>query len=241
MEKNEENFLVTLIIFVLLPNIGISAKGRYKNLTEEDVENLHAFYTKYGIDRVTEKEILNKLDSGIMLDSINPEKQGEEVLLKEVITVESVEVVYQYKDGSIRIEGRPNAEATDGMLSTRSIGSGNVINMGDRYYCQSMKITHDDEYVHLEYYASYYLYKNDPSSYIISYSESTGNYARVSYYTLGDGEFETGGLNLHQDGDMPGTLLYIFNVTNTLESQDYSYHLFLKVKNLEDWTEFRKY
>lgn len=114
------------------------------SLSNEDIEELKTFLSCYGVDDLTIVNLINKLQNGELLDSINPEKQHLGIV--EKIGNEREKVTYP--DGSIVIKGIDNIQNRAISGGTVSSGTGYSSRIGARIY-------HNAGLINCEFYADY--------------------------------------------------------------------------------------
>lgn len=97
------------------------------NLNEKEAESIKQAFTRIGVNPETQLKLINKIESGQLLDSINPDKQHLGITSK---SVEETDVTYTeniittYPDGSLKKTSITRAKLTAPTYPISTMGSG---------------------------------------------------------------------------------------------------------------------
>ena len=216
--KKSISILSIMTLFLSLGSLRVNAETK-GILTLQEKQEITKAFRKDGLEEDTITSLIEKLDNGEQIDSMNPEKDPISKYSTTNKDGEQVEKLI-YEDGSYAITtiSSPNA------ISNRaSISGGNVINGSGYKDVKGAKISHSTGTVEVYFYADYTSVAGR-KSYISNVYDYKIN-VRLGYYTL-----ESFGIvKKNEDLNGPAKASLNFGITRTGDLFSSSHRLVLSI------------
>ncbi|MDY0828468.1 hypothetical protein SK224_04935 [Microbacterium sp. BG28] len=197
--------------------------------TTADAAAFEEFYDRYGVDEVTQNDLLEQLAAGEILDSMT--SGAEPVTTYERDSAEQTEYVSVFEDGSISVTGfeKPVEEVNEGGVGTRAVSDCTSYSGGGYASYANCLVSNGNGTMSLQFRADYSRWASGASISNARDAQVVAHYGTATAPTL-----TTVRANATPQQEAVVTMYSRFTSWNGLSSEDL--YLSLRVNATQAWT-----